>query len=240
MGPKKGEAPTDPTPEPVEEEKGPEPVPPSTLDKLLRAAETGDEGGVRSRVTEKSVNLCDPVHGLSLLSWASTGGHVGVVELLLQMGAATEVADREGYTPLHRASWNGHGAVVRALAKGGARIGATAIKDGALPVGLAAARGHLEVVSLFVRELGLGVDEKDRRGMTPLAMASAAGQLEVVEWLLSEGADSGITSASGDTARSLSDRAAAHSRTRVQQQTYREIISMLSAGRTVQSAASVL
>jgi len=239
MPPKKAEVPQEPA-ESTEEEKGPEPVPPSTLQQLLQAAELGDEAGVRSRVTTKSVNLCDPVHGLSLLNWASTGGHLGVVQLLLEKGAATEVADRQGYTPMHRASWNGHANVVHALAKGGAKIGVTALKDGALPAGLAAARGHKEVVALFVRELGAGIDDRDRRGMTALAMASAAGQLEVVKWLLREGADSGIACASGNTARSLSDRAAAEAKTRVQQQTYRDIISMLSAGRTVQSAAGVL
>eukprot|EP01065_Artemidia_motanka_P005228 TRINITY_DN12519_c0_g1_i1.p2 TRINITY_DN12519_c0_g1~~TRINITY_DN12519_c0_g1_i1.p2 ORF type:complete len:241 (+),score=77.26 TRINITY_DN12519_c0_g1_i1:41-763(+) len=217
----------------------PDGPPPSLLQRLLWAAEEGDADTVRSAVSAKNVNSCDSEHGLSLLAWASTNGHAQTVAVLLRAGAATEVVDREGYTPLHRASWNGHSAVVRLLAEGGANLRATGRRDGSTALGLAASRGNLSLVRCFVEELKLGINEQDAQGLTPLAKAAGAGSIDVAEWLVAEGADSSLASVTGETARSICDRASERSRTRAQQSAYRQIITQLSQEKSLQSIAGV-
>eukprot|EP01062_Namystynia_karyoxenos_P006150 TRINITY_DN12152_c0_g1_i1.p1 TRINITY_DN12152_c0_g1~~TRINITY_DN12152_c0_g1_i1.p1 ORF type:complete len:265 (+),score=73.87 TRINITY_DN12152_c0_g1_i1:79-795(+) len=217
-----------------------EPTPPaSTLQLLLWAAESGDVATLRKLVTPGNVNHCDSKYGVTLLGWACANGHAGAVQFLLDSGAEAAVADCEGYAPLHRAAWNGHAEVVRTMAAAGASLRITGKRDGATPLGLVAARGDLALVQLFVRELGIGVNERDARGLTPLAKAAAAGHSPAVEWLLKEGADCSLASAAGDTPRSICDKASERATTRAQQQQYRHIITLLSRGKAPQSVAGV-
>jgi ankyrin repeat protein len=58
----------------------------------------------------------------ALLHQAVDCGHTGIVKLLLARGAAIEVQDRWGYTPLHRAVLKGHKAIVDLLLKAGANV----------------------------------------------------------------------------------------------------------------------
>ncbi|XP_066266390.1 ankyrin-1-like [Branchiostoma lanceolatum] len=53
---------------------------------------------------------------------AASGGHVGVVELLLKAGAQVDSRDRDESTPLHKAASGGHVGVAELLLKAGAQV----------------------------------------------------------------------------------------------------------------------
>jgi ankyrin repeat protein len=81
---------------------------------------------------------------------------------LLEKGADVESKDRYyGRTPLSRAAWNGHEAVVKLLLEKGAGVGQT-------PLLLAAWDGD-EVVVKLLPEKGADVKSKDGVGQTPLS-----------------------------------------------------------------------
>lgn len=56
--------------------------------------------------------------------------------------------------------------------------------EGVTALGLAASRGHCDVVRLLV-QAGASLTAKDRQNMTPMVQAAAAGHLNVVGYLLS-------------------------------------------------------
>lgn len=76
-------------------------------------------------------------------------------------------------------------------------IDASADRQSAL--GLAAYRGHLDVVRILL-ERGAHVDAQDRRGYTPLMAAAQSGHIAIVRVLLERGADPNSATRSGETA----------------------------------------
>ena len=58
------------------------------------------------------------------LGWAAYNGQAAAADLMLRAGADPEVADSEGYTPLHEAALYGHIEVVRVLLSHGASVNA--------------------------------------------------------------------------------------------------------------------
>jgi ankyrin repeat protein len=131
--------------------------------------------------------------GATPLYIAAGEGHLAVVKLLLEKGAAIEAKAEDGCTPLSTAAFNGHADVVKLLLeRGGAVEGQH--KDRVTPLAMAAQQGHLEVVRLLL-EKGAAVDAKDNNGFTPLARAAQnrdgllARHLKVMKFLLAKGAD---------------------------------------------------
>lgn len=59
-----------------------------------------------------SLSLMDK-EGLTALSWACLKGHLAVVRYLVESGAATDHADKNGRTPLDLAAFYGDSDVVR-------------------------------------------------------------------------------------------------------------------------------
>ncbi|KOS17112.1 Ankyrin repeat-containing protein YAR1 [Escovopsis weberi] len=63
---------------------------------------------------EKQAFLDDAnAHGNTGLHWASLGGHLAVVQLLMEHGASPAIANEQNYVPLDLAQFNGHGAVAQ-------------------------------------------------------------------------------------------------------------------------------
>src|SRR5262249_33651668 len=64
--------------------------------------------------------------GRTLLHTAAAAGNLAIVELLLRLGAQSDLADAAGHTPLHclanECKKPGSGDVVRALVRAGARV----------------------------------------------------------------------------------------------------------------------
>ncbi|KAH7190109.1 ankyrin repeat protein [Fusarium oxysporum] len=138
------------------------------------------------------------------LQAASAGGHIQVVERLLEAGAnvnAAAAADR-GRTALQAASAGGHIQVVERLLEAGANVNAAAAaRYGRTALQAASAVGHIQVVERLLeaganvvdRLLNAGADVNAaaaaEEGRTALQAASEGGHIQVVERLLEAGAN---------------------------------------------------
>ena len=183
---------------------------------LHDAAQAGDlaQAGLLIMDDPSAVNVRDK-RGFTPLSMAAQSGHVAVVKLLVEKGAAVDAkvnypgapapvvafyADPAtvklltikaplkalGATPLYIAAKEGHVAVAKVLLDNGAAIDAKADDAGA-PLSIAARNGHLEMVKLLL-EQGAAVDGADASGSTPLYFAAKEGHAAVVALLLDRGA----------------------------------------------------
>jgi ankyrin repeat protein len=127
------------------------------------------------------------------------------VSRLLSVGADVNAKDnREGFTPLHWASANGHVQVVKKLREHGADIEAMT-SSGSTPLHCACFKGHVAVVNTLLgpndsdgatitildkrKSRGANTEAKDNGGDTPLHEASWQGRIAVVKALLSGGAN---------------------------------------------------
>ena len=117
--------------------------------------------------------------------------------ILLDRGAEIGAPDKDGWTGLHLASWNGHTATVALLLDRGAGIGAQA-KEGSTPLHLASLKGHAATVALLLdRDAEIGAP--DKRGSTPLHLASRNGHAATVGLLLDRDAEIGAPDKRGST-----------------------------------------
>ena len=132
--------------------------------------------------------LASTADGMTALHWAARRGEVAAAVQLIKGGAPLEATTRVGnYTPLHVASKEGHGAIVKALLEAGANARAvTTSKTTALH--LAAAAGSVEALSAL---LDRGADPNATEsawGQTPLIFAATGNRVEAVRLLLKRGA----------------------------------------------------
>jgi ankyrin repeat protein len=104
---------------------------------------------------------------------------------LLSRGADPNLADADGYTPLHWAAQNGKAELVKALLKAGARPNVRVSKDPPPPSG-----------SFTYTTKGLA-------GATPFWLATRAGHLEVMRALGAAGADASLGTTEGSTPLAL-------------------------------------
>ncbi|PKS11382.1 hypothetical protein jhhlp_003145 [Lomentospora prolificans] len=136
----------------------------------------------------KDVNVKDSRFGRSAISWAAGGGHVAVLQRLLEAGAQVDAKDNDGSTPLHLASRNGYDTIVQQLLKAGAQVDAKRKFGGSTPLHLASRHGHDTIVQQLLKA-GAQVDVKDNDdGSTPLHWASQHGHNTIVQQLLKAGA----------------------------------------------------
>ncbi|KAK7428859.1 hypothetical protein QQZ08_004629 [Neonectria magnoliae] len=118
---------------------------------LSYVTESGDESMVAFILASDELNTgIDSMDTFrrTPLSYAAWYGREAVVQLLLDRGAAIEIADKDGKTPLLYATWDGNKAVVQLLLDWGAAI-KTADKDGRTPLQYAAKSGHKGIVKLL-------------------------------------------------------------------------------------------
>jgi ankyrin repeat protein len=126
---------------------------------------------------------------LTALATASLGGHVELVEVLLEAGADPDPMDDTGHIPLSWALERGHSPVVRALLAHGADALGVIDPDGRTLLHIAALSGHLDGVGALI-EHGVPVDATDHHGHTPLYYAGRYGHKTIAEFLVARGADS--------------------------------------------------
>ena len=130
----------------------------------------------------------DSADGMTALHWAARRGDVAVAVQLIKGGAALESTTRVGnYTPLHVASREGHGGIVKALLDAGANARAlTTSKTTALH--LAAGAGNGEAVSALL-DRGADVNATEGAwGQTPLIFAAANNRVDAIRLLIKRGA----------------------------------------------------
>lgn len=125
-------------------------------------------------------------------------GDLPAIDQLLTTGAAPDAVDSCHWTPLMKASMNGHLATSRRLLAGGADPNAED-KGGYTALMLAASRGHDELVKLLIDQ-GAQLDHQERSGgWTALIWAAKEGKATTVMTLLASGADPDIRGLDGQT-----------------------------------------
>ena len=175
---------------------------------LISAVTTGD--------TETAVDLLDrgvPIdtkndEGVSLLHWASSGGHLTTMRLLIRRGCDVDSVDSKGLTPLHWAAANGQTKAVRELIRSNAAKSWDADEFGT-PLHQAAKKGHVETIVAMLEE-GCSISVVNSAGATVLHCAAEGGHVEVVQELVIRGCDVNAVKTNGCTPLHL---AAAHGRT---------------------------
>jgi ankyrin repeat protein len=107
---------------------------------------------------------------------------VDIARILLERRADANARDKDGWTPLHRASFRGDADLVRVLVEGGADV---TIQDerGWTPLHRASYEGKTEA-SRVLLERGAFATAQDKFGYTPLYLAQDAGHPELVRILL--------------------------------------------------------
>ena len=149
---------------------------------------------IKARTIEWQRDL--PVGSTPLHAAAGWARDPAVISLLVNAGAEVNIADEEGYFPLHRAAWHGIPAVVLALLDAGAEVDAWAKGYGVdagwdyTPLHEAAGENrNLEVAATLLRA-GANVNARGEAGRTPLHRAAANNpDPAVVRLLLEAGAE---------------------------------------------------
>jgi len=120
---------------------------------------------------------------------ASSGGHVGVVKMILEVVGINVNVDRFGSTPLYRASANGHLAIVKVLLEAGGNVNQARTTDGASPLYIASQNGNVDLVKVLLDADGNVNQATTIDGTTPLFVASQNGNIDTVKVLLAKGAN---------------------------------------------------
>ncbi len=166
--------------------------------------------------------------GRTALFWATCGGSVAVVRLLIERGCEINRLDKAGHDALVLAASLGHTGIARLLLEAGADIGgfppplAMAIEAGHAEIvrllldygadehwlaannnsmmHFAALHGRLEVVQVLRPHfMTSGLDPLNSDGQTPLWIAASHGYSDIVKVLLHAGADAKIADKQGQT-----------------------------------------
>eukprot|EP01043_Picozoa_sp_COSAG02_P060051 COSAG02_NODE_7770_length_2855_cov_2.472787_2_plen_448_part_00 len=135
-------------------------------DRLVRAAEQGDEAEMQECLEEGAAAAYVDRYGFNALMHAAKEGHVAASRLLLQSSAEVNAAHAEdGATALHLAACGGETACLGLLLEAGADC-ALCMKDGSTAPMLAAMVGLESALRIFSAH---GVDLKPLRGMEGLS-----------------------------------------------------------------------
>ncbi|XP_048250953.1 uncharacterized protein LOC124123154 isoform X3 [Haliotis rufescens] len=127
---------------------------------------------------------------------ASGRGDLEEVKRPLSLGV--NVNCRVGsWTPVMRATWDGHRDVVELLMSKGADV-SLVDGDGDNILHLACLVGHLETVEFVLSLNVVGINSRGWRSMTPVMRAARWGHRDVVELLVSKGANVSLVDENGD------------------------------------------
>ena len=153
---------------------------------LEQACSNGQLSIVRFLAEEHGADLFDTErfepYCFSLLFFASIGGHIPVVEYLMEKGSSVHQRSFDGKTALSLACREGHLPVVQFLFGKGADIN-TQDSKGNTPFHKACANGHLPVVR-FLMQQGVAMNTRNEKGETALQWAfKATDNEDVVRYL---------------------------------------------------------
>lgn len=168
---------------------------PSANEQLLVAIREGDQGQARRWLDRgASIGADAPI----LVAAVRGKGDLAFVEWLAGEGAAIDVADPAGRTPLSWAAAKGSTEKVSFLLERGAKIDA---RDqlGRAPIHFAVFNGSVEVISLLL-DASADVNARDSLDTTPLMYACAKNQAAVIDTLMARGADPSLKDKLGRTA----------------------------------------
>lgn len=129
------------------------------------------------------------------LGAAADKGCMSLARRLLDDGASLASRDREGATPLSRATKSRHTDVVELFLMRGASINARDL-DGSTAMFLASEQDSLPIVQLLIAR-GSDVNLPGRSGLAPIEAAAYMGNESIVRLLLNKGADPQSTDTTG-------------------------------------------
>ena len=157
---------------------------------VFESIREGDEAAVRRVLAEDPgmVRATDD-RQRTPLHHAAGYGRVGVVRLLLELGADPNLQDYEGHAPLHLAGMYGRDEVVTVLLELGGELELEEPDDyGRTPLLLVARESGSEAAARALLDHGADPDALDRYGASSLNLAAWRGYVGVVDALLDHGA----------------------------------------------------
>jgi ankyrin repeat protein len=166
---------------------------------IVDAAHDGDLEAVR-RLVQQDRGLLEAIGqngGYTPLTAAAWGGHVEVIQYLLEEGAQVNLQDEAFYSALGCACEKGHTEAAHVLLAHGAD---PAMASNSIPLMTASAHGHTDVVALLLAR-GCGDVDRQRspKGWTALHYACKEGHVGVAMALLGAGADPHVVDYGGET-----------------------------------------
>ncbi len=145
----------------------------------------GDAMDINHAATIVSLTTKKRVHCATALWAASTGGHLPIVQLLVEHKAEVNRPTLTQSTPLRGASFHGHLDVMEFLMSNGAEIN-TPNCIGQSPLCIAAMRGQLEAVKYLVKN-GANVNQTTINGYSVMHLAATKGRVGIVKFLFTIG-----------------------------------------------------
>eukprot|EP01147_Barroeca_monosierra_P007019 gene7019-9600_t len=140
----------------------------------------------------------------TILRLAQRGQHIDIKQIFEHVGPERVrelivCKDEDGYTPLHRASYNGRVRTIKFLIKSGAHIGAVT-NDGWQPLHCATRWNHVEGMDMLLRA-GANVNARTSGGLTPLLLAASRPDCkEALSYLLLRSdVDMSVTTKDGES-----------------------------------------
>ena len=151
------------------------------VERLIRAAKTGDEERLRRLISEGvDVNKCKG--NTTALITASYEGHKTVAAILLENGAAIDQPEEDGWTALIWAACNNQVDIVKLLLSCGAAVD-TATKFGNTALAVASWKGRTAAVAVLL-DHNADINAINIGGTSPLMYASMYGHESVVRLLV--------------------------------------------------------
>jgi hypothetical protein len=125
-----------------------------------KEGETKRNDSLKKEKEKKRKWLIQLIDDSQVLWSASSGGHVGVVEKILEVVGINVNVVHGGGTPLYQASQNGHLAIVKVLIKAGGNVNQHNHKN-VTPLRTACRNGHTEIVRLLLQQPNIDLNNKD-------------------------------------------------------------------------------
>ena len=158
------------------------------------------------------LEMCDPRHGKSALSWTAEIGSPAVIEVLLRHGAKVNHQDNYGSSGLHYASANGRTETVKLLLESGANPNLQD-REGKMPLARLASAGRFYLAGRWWDPsptdrrttatilFGHGCDPcvKDAHGNVAVHYAASCGHVGVLEVIGANGGDLEALDGKGNT-----------------------------------------
>ncbi|ROI82014.1 Fibronectin type 3 and ankyrin repeat domains 1 protein [Anabarilius grahami] len=123
--------------------------------------------------------------GCCALHWATVGGHLPILQYLIQDGCEADVQDSDLWTPLMIVSlMSGDTAVASLLISAGADVNVKD-KDGKTPLMVAVLNNHKHLVKMLL-EKGADPNIQNKLGVSALDMAKAFNREKIISLVLDE------------------------------------------------------